>query len=726
MQFLTRYILIGLTAILALCMAIVSEAAESALIDTGNVNTQLVSTHNDVVPGQTLHVALRTNMDPGWHVYWINPGDSGEPVSIRWDLPEDLSADEIIWPLPEAIPTGPLTNYGFENDVLFPVEFTVSESAKPGDVLSVKADVFYLVCSDVCVPEQADLELNLVIGEVVIDEAWIDPIEFALYDAPKTGDITGQAATKDGQVVFNLETLPNGDFTEAYFFPRSGGLVEHAAPQIATLTDAGLTLETKAGYEWSGGLPELSDGVLAFNQDGKHVGVWVDLDLVESEITNTAATGQNGTNTGSQAGIDAVTPATPAGPGSIWGWALMAFIGGLILNIMPCVFPIISLKALSIAKSAHGDLKTIRREAWAYTLGIMISFLAMAAVVLALKAAGNAVGWAFHFQDPRVVALLALLLFAIGLNLLGVFEVAGSFQNAGQNLTQKSGLTGSFFTGVLAVIVATPCMAPFMGGSVGVALSQTYFSAALIFIALGLGFALPFLLIAYVPAFSRMLPKPGAWMVTFKELLAFPMFGAVIWLVWVLNGQSGGDGTWKVLTAMLLVGFAIWFLKKKGGLSRVLGGASILAALALCLSVFAKPIEFTTTELTTADGSAIFGAPWSNDNVAKLRADGYSVFVDFTANWCITCKANEITVLKKDDIKQAFKDNNTAFLIADWTVRNDEIARELEKYNRAGIPLYLLFPPLNADGSNKDVMPEILPQTLTKDVVRNALQGINK
>ncbi len=739
MQNFVRYFLTLALSVFLLSLGVRSWAAESPTVDTGYVNAQLVSTHEDVRPGQTLHVALRTQMDPKWHVYWLNPGDSGEPVQISWDLPAELSAADIIWPLPEAIPTGPLMNYGFENEVFFPVEFTVSDDAKPGDILPVKADVFYLVCSDICVPEQANLELNLMVGEPVFDTNWNEIINIAIDVAPDWADVTGRAEIKDDQLVVTMDNLPEGDFSKAYLFPEDGGFVEHAAPQTVVLENGLLTLKSTAGFEWKNGAPEISRGVLAYDNKSRHQGVWVDLELIPNI---TAATG-DGANTASESSGSSASSETSAGtqngssdnsgfvqtaaaPGSIWSWALLAFAGGLILNIMPCVFPIISLKALSIAKSAHGEMKTIRQEAWAYTLGIMVSFLLMAAVVLGLKAAGSAVGWAFHFQDPRVVALLAILLFVIGLNLMGVFEVAGGFQNMGQGLTQKSGLMGSFFTGVLAVIVATPCMAPFMGGSVGVALSQTYGSAAIIFIALGLGFALPFLIIAYIPAVSRMLPKPGPWMVTFKEFLAFPMFGAAIWLVWVLNGQAGGDGLWKVLTAMALFGFAIWLIKRSGGLSKLLSAAAILAALALAFTIYAKPIVFENTNLKNADGSAVFGAPWSHENVDSLRADGHAVFVDFTANWCITCKANEITVLKTDEVKQAFKDTDTAFLIADWTVRNDKIARELEKYNRAGIPLYLLFPPLNADGSNKDVMPEILPQTLTKTMVIEALQGINK
>lgn len=711
--------------------AITANAAESELVDTGEVNAQLISDHDDVAPGQEFQVALRTLINPEWHTYWLNPGDSGEPVQIRWDLPDELTAGAITWPLPKPIPTGPLTNYGFENEVFFPVDFKLSESARPGDVLDVKADVFYLVCREVCVPEDTQLSFSLLVGDPKIDENWMSVINFAVADAPQQGLAKGGVFEQDGQAVFRFTDLPEGDFADSYFFPEDGGMIEHAAPQKVTVTDKGLQLQTKAGFKWSKDKPDLNRGVLAYNVKGKRTGFWVGLDLgsapdVGAAIDNSPSA-SNGTASNGSSDSHSSALIVPPAPGlktanseasrSVLGWSLIAFIGGLILNIMPCVFPVISLKALSVAKAGHGELKVIRREAWAYTLGILVSFILMAILVLALKAGGNAVGWAFHFQDPRVVALLALLLFAIGLNLLGFFEIAGGFQNAGQDLTRKSGWSGSFFTGVLAVIVATPCMAPFMGTSIAAALAETPVNAAVIFIALGLGFALPFLLIAYIPAISRALPRPGDWMVTFKEILAFPMFATVVWLIWIISGQSGDNGVGTVLAALVFVGFAVWLLKREKSRAKLFAGMSILAAFALAFTLHAKPVEIRTVDLSTADGGPVYGAPWSPENVAKLRADGYSVFVDFTANWCINCKVNELRVLKQDDVKLVFKETNTAFLIADWTARDAVIANEIERHGRVGIPLYLLYP-----AGNDAVSPEILPQSLTKNMVREALK----
>ena len=681
-------------------VALPAFAAESEPVDTGKVVASLVSSHDSAAPGETIQLALRTVLDDGWHTYWRNPGDSGEPVQLSWTLPEGWTTGDIVWPLPMTIPTGPIINYGFEGAPLFPVDVTVPTTAAIGSVQTLSLDFYYLVCKDVCIPEDGSASIDIMIGESVKDTRWDALISNAIASAPKPGTVLGGISKQGERAVITLQNLPVGEFNEAYFFPFDQGVVMHSEPQIVTMGSNGAKLSVNADYAWANDLPASFKGVLAYNQNGRYVGTEVALNVGETL----------------DVGIVESKTALPAASSiTLMGAIFGALLGGLILNLMPCVFPVISMKALSIAKTAHGERSVIRREAWAYTAGVLATFLFLTVLLLALKAAGNEIGWGFQLQSPPVVAILALLLFAVGLNLLGLFEFGGSLQNTGSELTMKGGVRGSFFTGLLAVVVATPCTAPFMAGAIGYALAQPAFVTLAVFMALAIGFALPFLLIAYVPSLLKALPKPGPWMVRFKEILAFPMLAAAIWLVWVVSLQAGANGMAMVLMAMLLVGLAIWLLKRSSFVAKVLAVLAIMASLALCVVIKTENTGSTVLETQV----------WSPERVAELRAEGRPVFVDFTAAWCVTCKVNEITVLKNDKTKALFNDTNAAFLIADWTNKDDVIAAELESYGRAGVPLYLVFPPIKSGASNNSVRAEVLPQVLTYDVIRNALERAN-
>ena len=660
-------------------------------MDTGKVTASLVSSHNAVPPGGKFHVALRTVLDDHWHTYWKNPGDSGEPVHIDWTVPEGMTQGDIASPLPQTLATGPIINYGFEGTPLFPVEFIVPDTAEPGSVIIVDADFYYLVCKDVCIPEQGKASLPIKIADYEVDAVWQSEINTALAATPKTGDITGAIRKSDGNVIIGLENLPaSADLNSAYFFPHYQGVLSHSEPQIVKQGSRGLEIVSQADYLWDDVLPETLSGVLAFEQNGKRIGQEVSLAVGQTlDVGLSAAAGP-------KAAIGGVT---------LWTAIIGALIGGLILNLMPCVFPVISIKALSIAKSAHGERSAIRREAWLYTAGVIATFLLLTFLLLALKAGGSEIGWGFQLQSPKVVGVLAVLLFVIGLNLLGLFEFGASLQNTGSELTQKSGAAGSFFTGALAVVVATPCTAPLMAGAVGYALAASALVTLAVFMALAIGFALPFLLIAYVPGLLSKLPKPGPWMIRFKEILAFPMLAAAIWLVWVLSLQAGEDGVLYVLAAMLSAGFAIWCFKRKASLAKILGGIAVLAAIALPVSIY--PSQAAIAHEAEA---------WSTARVTQLQAENRPIFVDFTAAWCVTCKVNEKVVLDQNRTQKLFADTNTAFLIADWTNKNDTIAQELAKYGRAGVPLYLVY-------NQNSVNPAILPQVLTYDVIRDAITG---
>ncbi|MEP4053398.1 MAG: thioredoxin family protein [Litorimonas sp.] len=674
-------------------LAFSAYASESKAIDTGKVTASIVSSHDSVAPGQEFYVALRTTLDEGWHTYWRNPGDSGEPVQTSWDLPEGVTAGGISWPLPRPIPTGPIVNYGFEGTPLFPVKFTVSPDVETGADITITSNFYYLVCEEICIPEQGSASLTITIGEPAEDARWSSEIEAALIASPTRGTVEGAIEKIGEKVELSFLNLPEGDFSEAYFFPYDQGVLGHSTPQIVTRGEAGLRLISTADFVWETSLPESFEGVLTYEQGGQLSGTNVNLKVGESLNTGTTS-----------------LPIIAIGEVNLWTAIIGALIGGLILNLMPCVFPVISIKALSIAKSAHGERRAIRREAWLYTAGVMVTFLLLTLVLLALKAGGAEIGWGFQLQSPKMVAALAVLLFVIGLNLLGAFDFGGGLQNAGQNLTQKSGAAGSFFTGALAVIVATPCTAPMMAGAVGYALAAPAVITLVVFMALAIGFALPFLVIAYVPGLLSKLPKPGPWMARFKEVLSFPMFAAAIWLVWVLSLQAGEGGVLAVLSAMLAVAIAIWCFKRKFLIAKVIGGVSVLVALILPLSITnsASSASVVSTELK--------GEAWSPARVADLQAEGRPIFVDFTAAWCVTCKVNEKLVLNTSKTQKLFEETNTAFLIADWTNKDDVIAAELAKYGRAGVPLYLVY-------SNNSVTPVILPQTLSHNVIREAIAG---
>lgn len=707
-------------------------AAQSVIVDTGKVNASLVSSHDRAAPGQTFYIALHTELDAGWHTYWRNPGDSGEPVQMQWRLPEAMAAqaeriaslgeDAIFWPLPRPIPTGPLINYGFEGSPIFPVEFTMPETAKAGDVLTFTVDFYYLVCADVCIPENGSVDIFIGVSassqDAALDALWGPVIQRALDFSPKMIKAAAGIA-KPENLHLDFAQLPEGDYSKSYFFPYTQGVIIPSAPQAVRLGTQGtggaqsLRLETSADYLWDEEITSPSfSGVLTYQLDEQYRGVVVDL-AVNAQIDTGELSPRVGANTGidAQAGGDVASAGVSknlSGSGiTLWGAIIGAFLGGIILNLMPCVFPIISLKALSLARSAHSDIKAVRAGAWAYTGGVLVCFAVLAVILIVLKGAGEQIGWGFQLQSPIIVGILAVLLFVIGLNLLGAFEFGSRLQNTGAGLTEKTGLKGSFFTGALAVIVATPCTAPFMAGAMGYALAQPAGVMLLVFLALGLGFALPFLCLGYAPKLMARLPRPGPWMVRFKELLAFPMLAASIWLVWVLSLQAGDAGVLVVLSAALLIAFAIWLFGRRALWIKGAGFAALLGAAALL---------FTLQTAQSAGAASIGTQSWSQQAVEQNLSEGRNVFVDFTAAWCVTCKVNERLVLKTEDVQDMFAETNTAFLIADWTNKNDIIAAELERYGRAGVPLYLVFTP---DGGPQNAT--ILPQVLTYDIIKDAL-----
>lgn len=700
MQRVLFKIWIGVLALLSAVLTVPhASAASSEAVDTGKVIAQLVSSHDNIEPGQNFHVALKTTLNDHWHTYWRNPGDSGEPVYIQWALPPNVTAGDIIWPLPAPIATGPIINYGFEATPYFSVPFALSSDAQPGDLIEIKAHAYYLVCYDVCIPEDADLTLTLTVGpsfEDVLNKAGIDN---AILDAPQRGESKGGAVLDGEKISITINSLPDGlDLSEAYFFPYEQGYILHSEPQSLTLGDDGVLISTTIDYRWEDEPVKTLEGVIRYKRQGRFEGEVVTLNVGSAVPIGAIAASANDLNGARTAGA------------SLWIALIGAFIGGLILNVMPCVFPIISMKALNIAQCADKDIKTVRRDAWAYTAGVFAAFMTLTLILLLFKAGGAQIGWGFQMQSPLIVGMLAVLLFAIGLNLLGVFEIGGGMQNAGSTFTQGGGRRGAFFTGALAVIVATPCTAPFMATAVGYTIGQSALITVIVFTSLAAGFALPFILIAYVPGVLKRLPKPGPWMTRFKEFLSFPMFAATVWLTWVVSEQAGGSGLIILLCAMLLFGLALWL--HKNAVKTVTSTAIATALFTVVVLSFDNPLQKHLSQ-----NESIEKMTWSPAAVETAVNNGKTVFVDFTAAWCITCKLNERVALANRDVKARFNDEDVVFMIADWTNKNDEIAAELARHGRAGVPLYLVY---NAT-SAAPMTPNILPQVLDKDKILSAL-----
>ena len=682
----------------ALFALLLSTAAEAAPLNTGHVETELISSRAAIAPGEHFTVLLRQKMASGWHTYWRNPGDSGEPTTLAWHLPVGFSAAPMQWPAPERMPFSILVVYVYSGEVLFPVEITAPRNLAVGRDVTLSADVSWLVCSDVCIPEQGTLSLTVHVAAQGRDNlAAASQLSAAHSSVPRLDPwparITPGGASRLSLVFEGAEHITNPEF-----FAYDRDATDHDAPNVASYGSNGLSFKLKAGVDNNLGHAPL-DGIVAYmGEDGARRAIEIHA-TPGAPLANT--TGSAAIVTQDAANTAVANSAAPASAPSagLLGGVLLAFLGGLVLNIMPCVLPVLSIKALSFAGGVHSGRAP--REGFFYLIGVLATFLALALTLIALREGGAAAGWGFQLQVPLVCAGLALLFFAIGLNLLGVFEVVG-FQGAGADLAKSGGDLGAFFTGALAVVAATPCTAPFMAGAIGIALTQSAAATLLIFTALALGFAAPLTLLAFVPGLQRLLPKPGQWMERAKQALAFPMFATAAWLAWVLSEQAGTGAALALSALAIALGFAL-LVSRWGRIWLAIG----LIALLLTGAIAWRPL--------TGHGAAeaLASEPWSATRVASLRAEGRGVFVNFTADWCVSCKVNEALALSPPRVAAAFAQNNVAYLKADWTRRDPAIAAELAARGRAGVPLYLYYAP------GRDAV--ALPQLLTEAAVLDAI-----
>ena len=675
---------------LFLTAALPAAAQGSDLQNDGpKVLARLVAEQSSVAPGGSVTVALEEKIRPEWHTYWVNPGDAGSATSIAWTLPPGWKAGAIQWPTPKRLPVLSLMDYGYEGTLWLLTTLAVPADAKPGDTITLKAAVSWLVCKNICVPEDAVLSLPVRIGPAAPDPAVAKQFAAARALLPVASPWTLTYARGSSLDLYAAApALAAAHPVDAAFFPLASGTVKNAAPQTMGFTKDGLVLRLTPGDRPPQGALE---GVLVLkSSDGSVQALTVD-----------AAQGPV---------PDADFAAAPGGLTLLLALAF-AFVGGLILNVMPCVLPILAMKAVALAGHA-GEHAKAQRESFAYAAGAVLSFLVLGLAIVGLRQAGAAIGWGFQLQEPLVLAGFALLIFAAGLNLSGLFEV-GSI-TAGDSLAQRSGATGAFFTGVLAVAVGAPCTGPFMAPALGFALTQSVSSALLIFLCLGLGFALPFMTLGIWPRALSFLPRPGPWMLRLKQFLAFPMYGSAAFFAWVLAQETGPNGVVILLAAAVAVALAAWLwtvtrdLESRGRWLGLIGALLVLAAGAYGLALMPTAASAAPT-VSNAES-------YTPEKLASLRAAGKPVFVDVTAAWCITCLVNEKAVLSRPDIKSAFANSHVTYLVADWTNRNAAITKLLDANSRPGPPLYLYYAPGAAT-------PVILPQILTEDDVLSVLRG---
>ena len=679
-----------------------------------------------IAPGEPFTVGLRIRMEENWHSYWKNPGDSGEPTSIDWRLPEGFSTGSIQWPYPHRIPFGPMTSYGYSDEVVLPVTITPPDTLTPGTTVTLKGDASWLVCADICLPAGASLERSVSVASAAETGPDAAAIAAARDKQPQTVEgWSVRAARSSGSYTLAL-TPPAGrrpSMEGAYFFPAEKDVLNHAAPQPVS----------RAGGTY---LLALQQSEYAQNPADTLKGVVVAPEGTYWDAAGTVRALRVSPSVDSTlSGVDVASLAAATGPSSDGGltlpWALLfAFAGGLLLNLMPCVFPVLSVKILGFAEDAGGTGAGMRRHGALFGAGVLVSMWALAGVLLAVRAAGSQVGWGFQLQSPTFVALMALLFFGIGLNLLGVFEVGTRLMALGGRLQGRAdggGDVGAFLTGVLATVVATPCTAPFMGAALGVALTLSTVGAVLIFTALGVGMATPYVALSMAPGWLDRLPEPGAWMETLKQFFAFPMFATAVWLVWVFGQQAGNGGVALLLFGLLLLGMAGWVAHRWSDptLSRSVtivtrGLVTVMVAGAVAAGVmgarYDRPSSSSLNAETTSSTST--WTAFSPSKVDELRSQGRPVFVDFTAAWCLTCQVNKQTVLSTETVQNAFADKNVALVRADWTNRDPQITKALRSHGRSGVPVYVLYP---GDGSG----PTLLPEVLTQDIVLNALDDVS-
>ena len=640
-------------------LLLISFFSSAEIVDTGHARISLIKDHSDFVPGTSINIGLKVSMDKGWHTYWRNPGDSGGPIEIDWNLPKGFSVSDIKWPLPKKIEYPPLMTYGYEDFVIYPMVLTIPADYSD-DYFEMNADI--LICADVCIPESGKISSNLldIESDSLIYE-WLESVP------SKSLPITTSLNDNNLEIKFTFEK----EIKEIYFFPDENNSIDYSSKQNFYKKDDGYFLSIKL-----------------FNDEFQNVSGVLDIDGTGYNVSNGKFEDFN------EEGLSLITA------------LIFALIGGLILNLMPCVFPVISLKVLSFVSMGGSSPRKIRNHALVFTVGVIASFMLIALTIVLLKQAGNFVGWGFQLQSPLIVGLLSLVMVFISLVLITDNSFGESLTKLGNIGGSENSYYSSFLTGVLAVVVASPCTAPFMGAALGYALIQPSGETVPIFLSLSLGFSLPYLLLAANPKLIDFLPKPGDWMVTLKEFFAFPMLATALWLLWVFSLQVNQILVIFLLIGWLLLALNFWIFQKDY--------KTISKVIFLGISIFSMIYFLPETEEIETEQNLIIGSAteWYEGIEDDLRNKNQPYFINFTAAWCITCQSNEITAFSKDGFKSLLEEKNIEYIKADWTNRNDAITRSLKKYGRSGVPFYVYWEP----GFEN---PKILPAILTDQIIKN-------
>ena len=736
--------------LLLFCSSPIYAQLQPAKIFTGNnkshhTKVSLLANVKHIQPGVPFTVGVLMKMEEGWHTYWKNPGETGLPTEIKWRMPEGFTAGEIQWPLPHKYnEAGDILTFGYETENLLLVEISPPSSLKSGSSIVLKADVNWLECEKLCVPGSEQVEIKLPVASGEPEHVNADIFEKYRRQVPRPlsagGEMSITTDAKNGVVEFHLTPTGRKHFdksTTPDFYAETVGDVVLGRTQVSGGdARASVRLLLSAPEKING--PLTLRGVVIYRLDGEEqTSAAVEVPLSKEFIATIPSAIESSSSPTEESLLDrkfnSIETAQAQQP--LYMYVLFAVLGGLLLNIMPCVLPVIALKIFGLVKMARNNPADVRKSGWFFSLGILVSFLSLACAVALLKAAGESVGWGFQFQEPLFVIAMSTLVFAFGLSLFGVYEITLPGLNATSaaiaNTEQKKGFVGPFSEGIFATILATPCTAPILGTALGFAFAQPTYVTFLIFTATAFGMALPYLILTMKPAWMKFLPKPGAWMVAAKQFMGFLMMATVVWLLYILGAQLGMEAVIWTSAFLLFVGVACWMVGTFATLTatRTRSVATWIAALLVVVIGYmifvsdimkAKEILSNSSQRNpTVSSNGVNSLDWEPFTLERLEKhlkENKSVFIDFTAEWCLTCKVNEKSVLVDEEVIKSMKSGNIVTMRADWTNRNDTIARLLAKFGRSGVPLYVIFP------AGKPTEPIVLPEVITPNIVLSALK----